>query len=716
MLLPKLPSLALALGTFPLSRPNIDTLCPMNISPSQPNDVFCPAATSLHGIVYGMPDTNVPTGSDIPITVMGQMKALFDLIKAAPDFAQVAMDFGNGDPIHVLDTKTGDKFLPGKLALGLSYILIDMKTKGDPSYKNYLATYQKITTEMMAQIGNADYSYANTSWGELYYLIALNNFNECGMFNEVFNDAMLTILKNRLTFCDIFGTSTNGKLNTCPSKNMPIDIASINTAQNYYAVSYGIAGLREKLGWNNPTFFSSINHDVALLSARNALLYKIINHIRSDSSGGFSDDASNVNQTYYDQARFDRYSAVLIAEIVERILETQDEANLTQELKGYLRKSVDLILPQLNMDGQGFNYGRSIGPYGDSGFTEILTVAARAGVLSEEEIQIAYAFTCKSAYRFSTFWYDPTLPTPSVNMWVKGRGTDFYRGTQRAMGENFSLLYHYLFINAGWNKLGFGGKAPMPDADFQAWLDKRPRYTLTWYNLPTDNNHPYNAALITVRDKNRVINLNLNQAPDRNSNTPYYPIPFSDNLIYGTTDVSYPLLIPQVSYQGINYIPVTYYKNLSVRERDGQVIVSFDTMKFRQARKNPEYSTDIDLQAHSVLTFGQGTIKRTDTLSSKTLTGNITVETDFASFADFQSTTVNQDGFSVSYVNSDATDYRTAGFDNCTLSNFIMVDGTTNPLSTTPIGQLHSNFACTTYPFPLTKVSERAFSWALKYA
>ncbi len=688
---------------------------PCTIATSPPKANNMPrnvAASSLHGIVYGMPDTNVPAGAGVPITMMGQLRALFDLIKAAPDFTQVEMDYGDGSPVRVLDMKTGDKFLPGKLALGLSYILIDMKTKGDPNYADYLTTYQKITTAMMAQTSNKDYLYANKSWGELYYLVALNNFKEHSMLNEVFNDAMLNILESRLTFCDMFGVN---KIGNCPAISRSIDIESLNTAKNYYAVAYGIAGLRQKLEWSNPTFFSSTDPDVASMSARDALLHKIIDHIRNDSSGGFSDEASNIGKAYYDQARFDRYSSLLIPEVLERALEMGDETNLTQELKGYLRKSVDLILPQLNMDGQGFNYGRSIGPYGDAGFTEILTAAANAGVLSAQEMQIAYVFTCKSAYRYGTFWYDATLPTPSVNMWVKGRGTDAYRGKNRAMGENFSLLYHYMYVNAWWNKLGFGGKAPMPDSNFQAWLNMMPNYTLTWYNLPTDKDHPYSAALVTVRDRKRVINLNLSQAPDLNSDTPYYPIPFSDKLIYGTTDVGYALLIPQVSYNETNYIPVTYYKNLNVQERKGQVIVSFDTTNFRLARKNAEYATDLDLQARTVITFERGTIMRTDTLSSKTITANITVETDFTSFADFQNTAVNEDGFSVRYVNSDVTAYSTTGFDSCILSNFEMVDGKTNPFSTTPIGQLHSNFSCTTHPFTLKADSDRVFTWALKY-
>ncbi|CAB3792003.1 hypothetical protein LMG28614_03424 [Paraburkholderia ultramafica] len=139
------------------------------------------------------------------------------------------------------------------------------------------------------------------------------------------------------------------------------------------------------------------------------------------------------------------------------------------------------------------------------------------------------------------------------------------------------------------------------------------------------------------------------------------------------------------------------------------------TAKFRQATKNATYASDLDLQVHTVLTFSHGTMTRTDTLSSGTLTGNMSVETDFTSFADFPSTTANSVGVSVNYANSSATSYGTTGFDSCALSNFEMAGGVTNPLSTTPIGQLHSNFACTTHPFALAGGS-RTLSWTLKYA
>ena len=689
----------------------------MAISGCNSDDTNVNSPVSLKNIVYGGADNKAPAELNIKDTMMMQMRNLFDRIKNENDFTKLTMDLGDGSPVAVLSTTTGDKFLPGKLALGLSYVLIDMKKKGNANYKDYLAAYQRITKAMIVPMQPTDptkYLYFNTSFGEYYFLLALNKFKDAGMLDEVFNDTeTIAALKARLNFCDMFGSDASGSTNTCPQSGTPINIDSLNTAKNYYGVAYGIAGLRQRLGWNNPSFSSATDSSIANMTARDALLRKLISHYRDNSTEGFSDEAGNSTSTsYIDYSRYDRYSALLIAEVVQRSLEMGNEAGITDELKGYLRKSVDLILPQLNIDGKGFNYGRSIGPYGDSAFMEILTAAANTGILTEQEKNIAYAFIYKVSHRYASFWYDPTLPTPSINMWVKGRGTDAYRGKARALGENFSMLHQHLYVSNWWDKLGFEYKTPMSDSAFQSWLDStQPRVKLTWH----DTAHPYNAALVTVRDKKRVLNLNLSQAPDYNHFTPYFAVPFADNLIYGTTDKSYPLLVPQVSYNGKNYLPVTYYQNLSVQDAAGIVTVTFDTTKFRLNSKNPASSTDLDVKTHTVIKFVNGAITRTDTLSSPTLTGNATVMTDFTSFATLKNTAVGSDGYSVTYGNSDVTGYQVSGFNSCALSDFSTTSaGTQNADSTTPIGQLNSKFSCTTNPFPLSQSGSK-FSWTVKY-
>lgn len=682
------------------------------------------AADSLSGVVSGLPDYSAPaTGtSDRPrvqATLMKQMLNLFDRIREAPDFTQVVMDLGDGSPVHVLDTRTGDKFLPGKLALGLSYVLIDMKHKANPAYSAYLAAYRHVTAAMITPMDPArpaHYLYANTSFGEYYFLLALNNLKDQGMLDEAFTPTTLVALRQRLNFCDMFGTDASGATDTCPADGTPIDIRTLNNAQNYYGVAYGIAGLRQRLGWDNPRLTSTEPAEaaaIASLTARDALMYKLMAHIRTDASGGFSDEARNTGTTAYDQARFDRYSTLLVAEITQRSLEADNRAALTPELKTYLRKSVDLILPQLNVEGKGFNYGRSIGPYGDSAFVEILTAAANAGVLSQAEKDVAYAFICRAAKRLATYWYDPDLPTPSINMWVKGRGTDAYRGKARALGENFSLMHQYMYVSKGWSSLGYAGRPPLSDEALQAWLDHHlPHVTLTWYNLPGDPAHPYSAALITVRDGRRIINLNLSQAPNYNHFTPYLPVPFSDGLIYGTTDQSYPLLVPQITYGGTRYLPVTYYRNLKVREdrAAGTVTVEFDTARFRKAVKDPPYTTDLDIPLHTNIIFSPGAIARTDILGPSSLAGEATVATDFTTFAHPADAHPDDTHMALDFRDSAVTAYRTRGFDHCTLSDF----STTPKLSETPAGRLYTRFSCATEAF-IPAAGKRSFFWTVHY-
>ena len=260
------------------------------ISGCNSDDTNVNSPVSLKNIVYGGADNKAPAELNIKDTMMMQMRNLFDRIKNENDFTKLTMDLGDGSPVAVLSTTTGDKFLPGKLALGLSYVLIDMKKKGNANYKDYLAAYQRITKAMIVPMQPADptkYLYFNTSFGEYYFLLALNKFKDAGMLDEVFNDTeTIAALKARLNFCDMFGSDASGSTNTCPQSGTPINIDSLNTAKNYYGVAYGIAGLRQRLGWNNPSFSSATDSSIANMTARDALLRKLISFGRTRKTCG----------------------------------------------------------------------------------------------------------------------------------------------------------------------------------------------------------------------------------------------------------------------------------------------------------------------------------------------------------------------------------------------------------------------------------------------
>ncbi|MFT4174293.1 MAG: hypothetical protein QM639_17140 [Rhodocyclaceae bacterium] len=642
-------------------------------SATDPTAVVDPAdKRSLNGIVVGTSDWSVPTGVSVPLTMMGHMMYLFDQVKTYG--TDMTMALGDGtSPAKVLDPNTGDQFLPGKLALGLSYVLIDMKTRNDVRYGEYLTVYKDITRKMMAKNTSGAWVYTNKSFGEYYYLLALNNLKDKGMLDEAFDADMIDILKQRLTFDDMFSDVNNYVL---------------NTAQNYYAVAYGIAGLRTRLGWTNTP-----------ANARDDILAKLINHYRTHATAGVSDETDG-------NGRFDRYSVLLIAETFQRTYEMGNDAAITDELKGYLRNSVDIILPQLNTQGMGFNYGRSLAPYGDNAFMEILTAAARMGVLSDAEKRVAYAFVERVANRYMNFWYD--VDAHSVNMWVKGRGTDAYRSTKRTLGENFSLLHQFLYVNGHWNRMGFTDKAPMPVANLQQWLDgTQPRLHVTQY----DTRGPYNRTLLTIRDGQRVFNLNFvnGENPYFNQN-PYFPIPTADSIVYGTADATYPLLVPRITLaDNKTYMPIIYYKNLQVKEEGDTITVSYDQDALTNT--NGSYTTApwAGITSRTVYVIKPGIITRTDTFTPAADVTVKAIQQDFGSFSDM--TGAVQSGSAVTWSSGEVYAYETAGYETCTLAPFATVSN-----ATTPIGKLLSNMSCkTTTQAVWAAGSTHTYSWTMKY-
>jgi hypothetical protein len=298
----------------------------------------------------------------------------------------------------------------------------------------------------------------------------------------------------------------------------------INLPTNYYGVAFSIARLRMMMGWEDD-------------SAGKVLLDKMLTHYKKYSGKpiGFSDETDG-------EGRFDRYSILLIAEICERFLETGLQP--TPELKGLLRKAADIALNVSNTAGEGFSFGRSLGPYGETALVEILSVSAYLGVLTPEEKQYAYAFSSRVAARYMDFWYDPAMH--SVDMWGKGRRTDTYRGKHRILGENFSLLHQLISTNEMWNKAGM--KDVQPKADLQAWLDKtRPQFSTT-----TFAKGEYDRALAIFRDgKAHVVSLNMiNGGGSQHDNSPYYPLPFAPGIIAGVADSggAHPQLLPKFTH------------------------------------------------------------------------------------------------------------------------------------------------------------------------
>ncbi|WP_394830674.1 hypothetical protein LVJ94_29620 [Pendulispora rubella] len=546
-----------------------------------------------------------------------------------------------------------DEFLPGKIAIGFSYLLIGTP-ESDPKFADYLGKYR--------EIADLTIDDTNKTWGIFYYMSALNKLKNAGLLERAVSAETLAKLRTKLDW----RTFVN-----------PVDYTLINLPTNYYGVAFSIARLRELLGWEDGT-------------GQQNLMAKMIKHYETYSEYGFSDETDG-------QGRFDRYSVLLIGEICQRLIETGLE--VTPQLKGWLRKSVDLILLRLNVAGNGFDYGRSLGPYADTAFVEVLSAAAHLNVLTAKEKEIAYAFATRATAKFVQFWYDADMK--SVNLWEKGRRTDTYRGKHRILGENLSLSHQLLYTTNLWNADGYKDKTPMDTDDFTDYLRGLPRTALTWFARGD-----YDRALVTYRDGLRVFSLPLvNGGNTYHRHNQYFAVPYSYNLLSGVADADYPHLQPKFTLAGgKQLIPAAYIKNVTTEEH-GKTL----TVRFRQTELDDvatgSPAPNASITAETTYVFEPGKITRTATYTPSGAAVPLDkISMEFGSFSD--GATAN--GLRFAYQSGDVTAFEVQGLETCAVKSVATDTG-----YQTPTGGLKSNVACESGAAVLDK--PLTIRWALEY-
>jgi hypothetical protein len=549
--------------------------------------------------------------------------------------------------------KSGDKFLPGKVAAGLGHVLLNTP-KDDPSLEQKLKDYREIADMTVGM--------DNHTWGIYYYIGTLVKLKQAGLLERAVSPATLEKLRKQLDWRTFVTPQW--------------DLISLPT--NYYGVAFSIARLRMLMGWEDD-------------SAGKVLLEKMLTHYKKYSGQyGFSDETDG-------EGRFDRYSILLIAEICERFLETGLQP--TDELNGLLRKAADIALNVSNTAGDGFSFGRSLGPYGETALVEILSVSAYLNVLTPEEKQYAYAFSSRVAARYMDFWYDPSMH--SLDMWGKGRRTDTYRGKHRILGENFSLLHQLLSTNEMWNEAGF--KDVQPKADLQAWLDKsRPQFSVT-----TFAHGDYDRALAIFRDGKHVVSLNMiNGGISQHDNSPYYPLPFAQGIVSGVSDSgsAHPQLLPKFTMaDGSQLIGAAWIKDIKT-VKDGQRY----TITYRQdeldklGKRSPVKDGRIKLQTTYKLEHGLMT--RTDVYTPVGAQEVEKVSLEFASFSD--QATIK--GNTVTFAQGDVTEYSVSGLQQCQSAP---TNGSKDFMA--PYGAMKTLVTCSTGK--LTLKEPLTIKWSIKY-
>ncbi len=576
-------------------------------------------------------------------SVMPQVTQLFDkLVREQRDIT-----------IDGVAAFTGkDKFLPGKIAIGLSHVLVHTP-RNDPKFAIYLAGFR--------QLADLTVGDDNETWGIYYYLSALNRLRKAQLLSQAVSSATLAKLQHKLDWRGFVAQP---------------EFTLINLPTNYYGVAFSIARLRYLMGWEDK-------------SGSEALLQKMVSHYQTYSGTyGFSDETDG-------EGRFDRYSILLIGEICQRFIETG--MPVTPQLKQWLRNSVNVLLPRLNAQGQGFEFGRSIGPYGETAYLEVLAAAATLDVLTPTEKAMAYAFATRATTRYVNFWYDSSMQ--SVNLWEKGRRTDAYRAKYRILGENLSLTHQLLYTNDEWNRMGFQDRAP--SSGFDAWLAQRPRFTTTWFARGA-----YDRALLTFRDsRGRIFSLPMvNGGASQHNNSPYFPIPYSHDVVQGVADVSFPQLIPQFTLADSSVlIPAAWFRDIATVRRGGSMTVTYGQREMdRLGSKAPIKDARLSVRTTYVIT--DGVITRTDVFTPTAPLVVTQIRMEFASFSDNAEFTGN----AVRFANGVVSEFAVTGLDRCIVQP---VDG--NEEFRTPTGQLKSHVVCASkrvvMDTPLT------ISWRMRY-
>jgi hypothetical protein len=501
-----------------------------------------------------------------------------------------------------------DKFLPGKIALAFGDVITSLPA-GDPRREKFLRGF--------ARIADLTVDDANDSWGIYYYLSALNALQRQGLLNGTLGDLTLAKLRVRLDWRTFVSVD---------------DYSLIDHPNNYYCVAFAIARLRHALGWEDAT------------GAQRLYTEMVAHYVKYSGEYGFADETEG-------EGRFDRYSVLLAAEIAQRFIETGEKP--PARIVGWLRKSADVMLMRLDANGEGFEYGRSLGPYSETAMVEVLTAAAAVGVLTPEEQTLAYAYSARVARRYVEFWTDAR--TNSVNLWDSSRRTDAYRGKFRILGENLSLGHQLLYTNDAWNRLGFQDHAPR--ADFAQALRKLPSQAVTWFARGE-----YDRVLVTLRDRGRLLSLPLiNGGPSQHQHSPYFPIPFSNGLLSGVADGPEPLLVPRFELEdGTVLMPLAYFRDVKIERKGSRTVVTWhQTEVDRMGKRAPE--KDARLQVKTSYVFEPGVITRTDVYAAAQPLRVRSVGTELATFSEQP----RSQGLSMAFAKGALTEFSAKGYERC---------------------------------------------------
>lgn len=558
------------------------------------------------------------------------------------------------DGVNVFEAK--DRFLPGKICAAFANLLLISSGHGAGN-EAQLEDYRNVL-DYVAPL-------ENESWGIYYACAGIFALKKAGLLTQAVSPEALALLRDRADWRRFVRTD---------------DYSLIDLPTNYYGVAFSIARIRMLLGWEDA-------------SASEALLDKALHHYSSHSAGfGFCDDTDG-------EGRFDRYSILLIAELCERFIET--DLVVTDGLRKLLRNSVDVAFKLANSEGDGFCFGRSIGPYGDTALMQILTVAGSLKVLSAEESAYAYSICSAVAEKYVGFWFNPEIH--SVDMWNHGRRVDAYRGKSRIFGENLSLINQIINANRIWNAAGFSGTRPHTREQVRAWLES----TQPSFSTTTFASDLYDRSLAVYRDQGRVFALLMvNGGSGQHMNSPYFPLPFCATLVEGVADSGFDFaqLMPKLILQdGVQLIGTAFFKNIRSTSEGNRHHVSYRLDSVVLLGGNAPIA-DGRFSSEVEYVFEPGKVTRTERFIPNSAVAVQSVVLDYLSY----SSNFTREGSRVTFLSGAVRSFETQGMEICDVEEI-----NNSPAFRSPNGPMSTHVRFLRSAFVATKPFE--VQWSICY-
>lgn len=412
----------------------------------------------------------------------------------------------NLDFMGVTVFEEADSFSPGKMVDAFSAVL--NMTKEELNYLIDLTIQQNIST-----------------WGILYYLRGLARLNKRINISELIGKEKLNLLKQKLHYRTFLTDDLKLKY------PMPT---------NYLGCAFAICLYRENLGWEN----EDNSHKI---------LTNLMEHVSKFSKSGLYSDEGN------GEGRFDRYTFLLPAELCERLIDCGKE--VPSYILTMLRKSCDVVMMLDNDRGAGFNYGRSIGIYGDTAVMEILSVAAYLGVLKNDELETVYSYCQRVAKRITWIWFDKEKNV--FDMWSDGKKGDNYLSPDRALGDNLSVSMHLINTFNLWKKV---------DIEEPSSEDEKQFYFETFAN---DENM---YALAIFKDKGYSFSIPfISGGSGRYLHSAYFPVPQEGSILVCPPSSPLPMLTPVFLTKKEECLsPIVFFKNIKHKENGEKIYISYE--------------------------------------------------------------------------------------------------------------------------------------------